>query len=688
VANVAQAATGAYTALTPTRLLDTRSAHTTLGPLAKLNLPVVGTYVPGTATAVALNVTVTSTTANSFLAVYPTGQATPTVSNLNWMPGETIPNLVIVPIGTGGDVTFYNAFGDVDVIADLEGYFSPETTGDTVGSYVPLTPARIADTRTNSSEPYAGHTLQAGSTLNIQVTGAGGVPSTGVAGALLNVTVTDTTQQSFLTVFPQGVTMPLASNLNWLAGGTIPNRVVVPVSSSGQITVYNPFGQVDVIVDVDGYFTAGNGTAPAGASLFGTVGPVRVLDTRLSSQTLGSSGVVTQQIAGVDGIASNASAVISNMPATDTSWQSFYTVYPGGTRPTSSDLNWFAGTTIPNLTVATLSGTGSVSVFNAFGTADLIIDVSGYFAPETPSAPVILTTSLPPATVGHIGYSATLSGYGGTPAYTWTIFSGSLPPGLTLSTAGVISGQATAAAGSPYHFTVELTDSTTPTANTATQALSITAASVTTRGASSNNWSGYAVTGGPFTSVTGTFQLPALNPSDAPDSAMSEWVGINGTNDPNVLQAGITEWPDGLGSYWYFPWWEIAPADAVDIYPGALTDLAPGDFLTVTISQVDGTDWAVNFVDTTQSESFTADLRYTGAATSAEWIVEAPDFGGGEVPLADAGTMEFSLLGASGAETAIDDISMWQSSVRVSTPSTLDSTGFNVEYGASAPPPP
>lgn len=370
----------AYTALTAKRLLDTRTNGGALGPNASLTLTVTGGSVPSDATAVALNVTATNTTSASYLSVFPAGGAQPVVSNLNWRKGETVANLVIVPVGSNGKVTIYNHTGKTDVVADLEGYFAPETAGSTAGSYVPLTPARITDTRSGSTYPNAGKTLSAGGTLNVQVTGEGGVPSSGVMGAILNITATNTTASGYLTAYPEGGSRPLASNLNWTAGETVANRVVVPVSASGMITLYNYAGSTDVVVDVSGYFTDGSST-PTNASLYYPVTPVRVLDTRQTGTTLSGGGTLSVPMAGVDGIASNATAVVTNLTATNTTAASFFTVFPGGSMPTVSDVNWNAGQTVPNLTVATLASSGSISIYNHAGNAAAIVDVFGYFSP-------------------------------------------------------------------------------------------------------------------------------------------------------------------------------------------------------------------------------------------------------------------------------------------------------------------
>lgn len=856
---------GAYTPLPPTRLLDTRTNGETLGPNSSLNLNVIGGRVPSDAAAVALNVTVTDTTQGSFLTVYPTGQPLPLVSNLNWPPGETVPNLVIVPVGSGGEVTFYNDLGRTDVVVDLEGYFAPEPSNSTVGSYVPLAPSRIVDTRTGSGEPYSGDTLGPGGSLNIQVTGRGGVPTSGVSAALMNVTVTDTTAPSYLTAYPQGENQPLASNLNWVGGETVANRVVVPVNpTTGQITVYNDQGNTDVVVDVDGYFTNG-GTPPATAGLFSTISPIRVLDTRTTGQTLGPGGTLAQQLAGIDGIGAQATAVVTNVTVTDTTAPSYLTVYPGPTRPLASDVNWLAGQTVPNLTVATLSSSGAASVYNDQGSTDVVIDAFGYFGPrvalsitttslapgtvgspysaalqatggdppyswaliagslpagltistsgtiqgtptvtgtstftlqatdsttptaETASAqlsltvdpaPLAITTSSLPIGVAGAPYSATLQATGGTPPYSWVLTSGSLPTGLSLSSGGVISGtpgssgsfdlgiqvtdsstptpkaatssfvlqvspalavtttslpsatvgvsysQTLSASGGtqPYSwavtsgslpvglslssaglisgtpttyqtdsFTIQVTDSTVPTPETAAGQLSITVYLGPPTSVYSSNWSGYVFGNGPYTGVQGTFNIPQIY-ANSVNTDTAEWVGIDGWNgDSSLIQAGIDEPYDATtNTYVIYAWWEILPAypTMVEISPSLLAPSA-GDSITVTIGQVSGSTWGIEVVDNTNGQSFVTDQPYSAPLSSAEWIVEAPTLNGsGETLGGYTPNVTFTDLGLTGSQNVFYDVAMVQNGAQVSTPSVLDSTGFNVAYSDLAPPPP
>jgi hypothetical protein len=126
-AGAVDAATGStYFPLAAVRLLDTRTDHATLHAGGVATVPVVSVDgIPAGITAVILNVTVVDGTTAGFLTVYPDGASRPATSNLNWVAGQAAtPNLVTVPVGGDGKIDLFNAHGNVDVIADLEGYFA------------------------------------------------------------------------------------------------------------------------------------------------------------------------------------------------------------------------------------------------------------------------------------------------------------------------------------------------------------------------------------------------------------------------------------------------------------------------------------------------------------------------------------------------------------------------------------
>ena len=121
---------GAFGSLAPSRLLDTRTgvgaAQAAVGAHGIVHLQVTGRGgVPASGvSAVVLNVTVTAPSGAGFVTVYADGTALPGASNLNFVPGQTVPNLVIAPVGADGKVDLYNGSnGTVQLIADVDGYF-------------------------------------------------------------------------------------------------------------------------------------------------------------------------------------------------------------------------------------------------------------------------------------------------------------------------------------------------------------------------------------------------------------------------------------------------------------------------------------------------------------------------------------------------------------------------------------
>jgi hypothetical protein len=342
-----------------------------------------------------LNITATRPSRPGYLTVWPTGVPRPGTSNLNFVAGQTVANLVQVGLGSAGQVSIYNPAGSVDVVVDVEG-FVQDTDLDaefgTPGFYNTLTPARISDTRPGSGYANAGHTLGPGGTLNVRVTGVGGVPASDpinpVAAVVLNVTATGPTRSSYLTVWPTGAPRPGTSNLNFAAGQTVANRVIAPVGSNGQVSVYNPGGSVNVVVDVAGWFT-GTSLLPGGAGPgFHSVTPTRITDTRPGSgypnagYIMGPGATLSVQVGGVGGVpASGAIAAVLDVMATSTTSSSYLSVWPnGGARPPTSDVNWVAGRTVPNLVIAPLGAGGQVLLYNKAGSANVVVDLMGYYS--------------------------------------------------------------------------------------------------------------------------------------------------------------------------------------------------------------------------------------------------------------------------------------------------------------------
>jgi hypothetical protein len=133
-------------------------------------------------------------------------------------------------------------------------------------SFVPITPCRLLDTRASDQVGPRGTPLGPVTTYTATVWGANGncnIPA-GATGFSMNVVVINPTAASFLTVFPADATRPLASSLNWVAGQPpTPNAVTVAASADGKVSFYNLSGDVDLAVDIVGYYELAT-TGPAG----------------------------------------------------------------------------------------------------------------------------------------------------------------------------------------------------------------------------------------------------------------------------------------------------------------------------------------------------------------------------------------------------------------------------------------
>lgn len=245
-------------AVSPARLLDTRVPAGQATPVAGLGEAVVqvagraGVPADG-ASAVVVNVTVVDPLAAGYLTAYPSDATPPLASNVNFAARQTVPNLAVVKMGADGRIRVKNGSTSfVHVVVDVSGYFVGGVPTD-AGAFVSAVPTRILDTREGlgGSSRVAGN----GGVVSLQVTGRGGVPSTGVSAVVLNVTETNAQAAGYVTVHPTGSVVPNASNLNFVAGQTVPNLVIVQVGRDGKIDLRNFSAQpVDLVADLAGYF--------------------------------------------------------------------------------------------------------------------------------------------------------------------------------------------------------------------------------------------------------------------------------------------------------------------------------------------------------------------------------------------------------------------------------------------------
>jgi hypothetical protein len=248
------------------------------------------------------------------------------------------------------------------------------------GEYTPVTPTRVLDTRNGTG----GRTgpLGPGDSVTLTVAGVGGVPAAGsVAAVVLNVTVTQPTSASFLSVYPSGGSHPNVSNLNFVPGQTFANLVTVATGSDGAVVVYNDSGTVQVVADLAGYYATDGG--PAG-SRFHPLRPARVIDTRNGTglpAALGPGQVDAFTVPGPGGVPGGATAVTLNVTVTGGTTASFLTVYPDGIDPppTASNVNWVPGATATNLVVVMVPLDGIIRFYNGNGSVHVVADVEGFY---------------------------------------------------------------------------------------------------------------------------------------------------------------------------------------------------------------------------------------------------------------------------------------------------------------------
>ena len=374
---------GFFTPITPRRVLDTRDGTgvSTTTPVAAdgvVRLKVAGVDgLPTTGvTAVALNVTATEATKIGYIAAYPDGGVLPEVSNVDFKANQNVANTVIVEVGSDGYVDLANrSSGTTHILADLEGYYGASASS----GYTSVDQVRLLDTR-KTKVPVA-----AGGTVKLSMSAY-----PGISAAVLNLTVVDATGNGYVTAYPDGGTKPGTSNLNYLAGQTVPNEVVVAVGSDGDIDFTNSGkGQADLIVDLSGYFTPGSGDA------FTPITPERYLDTR---DGLGYTGTALYGVpvsvagtcpeenfacAGAAAVPSAAAAIAANVTVTQPTANGYLIAYPGSetTPPTASLVNFVAGQQTQNaLTVGLGSTYGDFYLDNvSTGSTQLIVDVFGYY---------------------------------------------------------------------------------------------------------------------------------------------------------------------------------------------------------------------------------------------------------------------------------------------------------------------
>ncbi len=385
-----------FVPVTPCRLVDTRieQGGGTIqgGTFDTFGLPQLAqTYCPGLdlsqAAAYSLNVTVVPHGMLGYLTIWPAGRSQPNVSTMNSYDGRVKANAAIVPAGASAAVSVY-VTDTTDVILDIDGYFTAPGTGTL--QFYPLTPCRVADTRDSgypqglgpprlaAQQPREFPMLTSPCLQNL--------PQQPVAYSL-NVTVVPNPwgqPLGYLTVWPSNQQQPDVSTLNNPTATVVANAAIVPAAANGDISAFAYNSSTDLIIDVNGYFAAPGGQNAL--SLY-PVAPCRVFDTRtvgngqpFQGTWPGGINVTTSSCAPP----ASAQAFVLNATVVPSGLLGYLTLWPdGGLQPLVSTLNAYDGAVTSNLAIVPSNVSGYQGSINAYadGLTQLILDISGYFAP-------------------------------------------------------------------------------------------------------------------------------------------------------------------------------------------------------------------------------------------------------------------------------------------------------------------
>lgn len=355
-----------FTALTPTRLIDTRSGlGTDARPLGSGCTLTIDPHAPIDATAVVVNVTSVLPSINGFLTAYPCGAQRPLASIVPSVGDRIVAGTAVVPLGNDGKFCVFSSTA-TDLVVDLTGIY--QTGGSGGQAFQPIAPVRRFDSRT-------GAILPAGTVVRVQIGGTPAAPP-GATGAAVTVHSTNALGPGFVTIWPCGVERPTTSILNATTGSSVTNHAQVGLDGYGGLCLFAS-NSMHLVLDVSGWFGPGAGT------VFHATMPQRVLDTRDNLGLVGAFGANQNRAVSVTGIgaipASGVAAIAAEVTEVSATQAGFITVHP-------------CMATVPNLSMVrnfaySIAATTVAGIIDPYGrwclrpnvAMDILIDISGWY---------------------------------------------------------------------------------------------------------------------------------------------------------------------------------------------------------------------------------------------------------------------------------------------------------------------
>lgn len=386
----------------PIRLLDTRAGQvgcdtpgvpitggTSRTQLARRTCS--GVTIPSNAQVVTGNVT-TVNSGGGYLTLYPSNASQPLVANTNYLANEIVNNAFTVGLGTDGAFKIF-AYFTTHVVIDVTGYYAPQTS---TGMYFhPLPrPMRLLETRPGEAgcyyyfdQPIPGG-LEISQPTHVTCSGVT-IPSSARA-VVGNATVVAPANTGYLTLFPADATRPLVASSNYGPNQVVNGPFTVGLSSTGNFKVYS-WATTHLVIDLIGYYSTEQTDLNGTGLLYNGLGsPVRMLETRAgysgciapglpiyggNEYTLTARGTCQGQT-----IASTALGLVGNATVVNT-YGGYLTFWPSNaSRPLIATSNFNLGQVWNRHFMVGLGPDGAFKIYSPL-TTDLVIDVSGYFAP-------------------------------------------------------------------------------------------------------------------------------------------------------------------------------------------------------------------------------------------------------------------------------------------------------------------
>ncbi|WP_295792154.1 hypothetical protein [uncultured Microbacterium sp.] len=330
----------------------------------------------GSVGAVSLNATVAASSGNGTLFGRPdanTGRTSMLI--YSGVKGEFTSNTATIAVGADGTIQVM-AETNARLILDVQGYYTANTDGTASGGFVPVA-KRIVDTRSGLGTAKA--TIAPGKSIDVQITGSNGIPA-GASGVVVNlIAINSSDSDGYLTPYATGDTKP-QNALHYAPSISTSAQAQVPLSSGGKITIANGSATANLVVDLQGYFTAAGTNGAVFTPSYG-----RAYDSRASGSTALTNGETRSiQIAGKAGVpvmGSGITAVTLTLIVSHAGSAGYAEAWADGTsKPGTTAINFQADDIRTNTITVPLGANGKIALRNVADATNYVVDVQGWYS--------------------------------------------------------------------------------------------------------------------------------------------------------------------------------------------------------------------------------------------------------------------------------------------------------------------